>query len=59
MYMLKRGQCKAFAPIFAIQMDGVVRAKRRPYVPVVLSRSEVEAILGHLEAPYRLVGLLL
>jgi integrase len=28
-------------------------------VPVVLSRSEVEAVLGHLEPPYRLVGLLL
>jgi hypothetical protein len=28
-------------------------------VPVVLSRSEVEALLGHLQPPYRLVGLLL
>ena len=41
------------------QLDGVVRAKRHRYVPVVLSRSEVEALLGHLQPPYRLVGLLL
>jgi integron integrase len=41
------------------QLDGVVRAKRHRYVPVVLSRSEVEAVLGCLEPPYRLVGLLL
>ena len=41
------------------KLDGVVRAKRRPYVPVVLSRSEVEAVLSHLEPPYHLVALLL
>jgi site-specific recombinase XerD len=41
------------------QLDGIVRAKRHRYVPVVLSRSEVEALLGHLQPPYRLVGLLL
>ncbi|HWH69558.1 MAG TPA: site-specific integrase, partial [Candidatus Sulfotelmatobacter sp.] len=41
------------------QLDGVVRAKRHRYVPVVLSRAEVEAVLGQLEPPYRLVGLLL
>ena len=41
------------------QLDGVVRAKRNRYVPVVLSRSEAEALLGHLQPPYRLVGLLL
>ena len=41
------------------KLDGVVRAKRHRYVPVVLSRSEVEAVLGHLQPPYRLVGLLL
>ena len=34
-------------------------AKRHRYVPVVLSRSEIEALLGHLQPPYRLVGLLL
>ena len=41
------------------KIDGVVRAKRRPYVPVVLSRGEVEAALERLPAPYRLVGALL
>lgn len=41
------------------KIDGVVRAKRRPYVPVVLSRGEVEAVLERLPAPYRLVGALL
>ena len=41
------------------KIDGVVWAKRRPYVPVVLSRAEVEAVLERLPAPYRLVGALL
>lgn len=41
------------------KLEGVVRAKRRPYVPVVLSRAEVEAALDQLEPPYRLVGALL
>ncbi len=41
------------------KIDGVVRAKRRPYVPVVLSRGEVDAVLERLPAPYRLVGALL
>jgi len=37
------------------KIDGVVRAKRRPYIPVVLSREEVDAVLGHLEPPFDLV----
>lgn len=37
------------------QVDGVVRAKRKPYIPVVLSREEVFAILTCLEEPYRLI----
>jgi integron integrase len=41
------------------QLDGVVRAKRHRYVPVVLSHAETETILGELQPPYRLVGLLL
>ncbi len=41
------------------KMDGVVRAKRKPYIPVVLSREEIEAILKHLEPPYDLVVKLL
>jgi len=41
------------------KLDGVVRAKRRPYVPTVLSREQVGAVLDELEAPYRLVVSLL
>ena len=41
------------------KFDGVVRAKRKPYIPVVLSRDEIEAILRHLEPPYDLVVKLL
>ena len=37
------------------QLDGVVRAKHHRYVPVVLSHTETEAILGELQPPYRLV----
>lgn len=36
------------------KVDGVVRAKRRPYIPVVLSREEIDAVLARLEPPYRL-----
>ena len=31
-----------------------VRAKRKPYIPVVLSRNEIEAVLAHLSHPYDL-----
>ena len=41
------------------KLDGVVRPKRHRYVPDVLSHSETEAILGQLQQPYRLAGLLL
>jgi integron integrase len=41
------------------KLEGVARAKRRRYVPVVLSRAEVEAVLSELEPGYRLVALLL
>jgi integron integrase len=41
------------------KVDGVVRAKRRPYIPVVLSRSEIDAILENLEYPVSLVVKLL
>ena len=41
------------------KIDGVVRAKRRPYIPVVLSRGEVDLILANLEYPYDLVVKLL
>ena len=41
------------------KVEGVVRAKRRPYIPVVLSRPEVDRIIGLLEPPYDLVAKLL
>ena len=37
------------------KIEGVVRAKRRPYIPVVLSREEIEEILSHLAPPFDLV----
>lgn len=40
-------------------VEGVVRAKRRPYIPVVLNREEVDAVLAHLAPPYDLVVKLL
>jgi len=36
-----------------------VRAKSKPYIPVVLSRQEVDAVLDHLRPPYDLVVKLL
>ena len=41
------------------KVDGVVRAKRKLYIPVVLSREEIDAILMHLSPPYDLVVKLL
>jgi integron integrase len=41
------------------KVDGVVRAKRKPYIPVVLSREEIDAVLAHMESPYDLVVKLL
>lgn len=41
------------------KIEGVVRAKQRPYIPVVLSREEINAILIHLSPPYGLVVKLL
>jgi integron integrase len=41
------------------KIDGVVRAKRKPYIPVVLSREEINTVLKHLEPPYDLVVKLL
>lgn len=37
------------------KIDGVVRAKRKPYIPVVLSREEIARILSFLSNPYRLM----
>jgi integron integrase len=41
------------------KVAGVVRAKRRRYIPAVLSREEVDRVLGHLEYPYAVVAKLL
>ena len=41
------------------KVEGVVRAKRRPYIPVVLSRGEVDAVTAELEPPYDLIVRLL
>ena len=41
------------------KVEGVVRAKRKPYIPTVLSRDEIDAILTHLSPPYDLVVKLL
>ncbi|SPD73416.1 Integrase/recombinase (modular protein) [uncultured Desulfobacterium sp.] len=41
------------------KIDGVVRAKRRPYIPVVLSREEIDNIIRNLPYPYDLVVKLL
>jgi len=41
------------------KVEGVVRAKRRPYIPVVLSREEVDRVIGQLDHPYDLIVKLL
>jgi len=41
------------------EVEGVVRAKRKKYIPVVLSREEIDRILEHLPYPYDLVVKLL
>ncbi len=41
------------------KVDGVVRAKRKPYIPVVLSREEIDTVLKYLYPPYDLVVKLL
>lgn len=41
------------------QVEGVVRAKRRPYIPVVLSQAEVESLIGEVDKEFRLPVLLL
>lgn len=41
------------------KIDGVVRAKNKRHIPVVLSREEIEAILSKLASPYNLIVKLL
>jgi integrase len=38
------------------EIRDVVRAERRPYIPVVLSRQEVDSIIRYLYPPYDLVA---
>ncbi len=38
------------------KVEGVVRAKRKPYIPVVLSREEVDEVMDNLAYPYDLVA---
>lgn len=40
-------------------IEGVVRAKKRPYIPVVLDRAEVDRIVAELSHPYSLIVRLL
>ena len=37
------------------KVDGIVRAKRKPYIPVVLSREEVHDIIGFMRHPHDLI----
>ena len=41
------------------EIKGVVRAKRKTYIPVVLSRNEIDLIFDHLDDPVHLVAKLL
>lgn len=41
------------------KIDGVVRAKRKRYIPVVLSREEINGIISLLDEPFKLVTQLL
>jgi site-specific recombinase XerD len=41
------------------KVEGVVRAKRKRYIPVVLSREELDRIIERLDEPYALVMQLL
>lgn len=54
LFLIKKVLQKEFGKV-----EGVVRAKRRPYIPVVLSRPEAGRIIGLLEPPYDLVAKLL
>jgi integrase len=41
------------------KIDGVVRAKKKPYIPVVLSKNEINRIIAKLKYPYNLVAKML
>jgi integron integrase len=54
LFLFKRVLKKEFGEI-----KGVARAKRKPYIPVVLSRDEIDLIFDHLDDPVDLVAKLL
>lgn len=37
------------------KVEGIIRAKRKPYIPVVLSREEINRIVANAEHPYDLI----
>jgi len=37
------------------KIEGVVMAKRRPYIPVILSREEIDDVVRHLDPSYSLI----
>ena len=37
------------------KIDGIVRAKQKPYIPVVLSRKEVDRVIGFMKHPHQLI----
>lgn len=41
------------------KVEGVIRAKQKPYIPTVLSRDEVDRVIAQLNYPYSLVARLL
>jgi integron integrase len=41
------------------KIDGIPRAKRRRYIPTVLSREQIDSVIGKLDEPYDLVVQLL
>jgi len=41
------------------KVEGVVRAKKKPYIPVVLSREEIDSVFSQLSPPYDLAAKLL
>ena len=41
------------------KVEGIVRAKRKPYIPVVLSREEIDKLIGFMKTPYDLIAKLL
>ncbi|MBW2165590.1 MAG: integron integrase [Deltaproteobacteria bacterium] len=46
--------CNVFKKEFG-KVDGIVRAKRKPYIPVVLSREEVDRVVGFMKYPHKLI----